>query len=121
MNRVLTIGVVMKKVFLFGLVVLSLIGCGQKKVLTDKEAWDSFCKSAKGAAFNIMTDRQQDITKDAALEHVKKIQQPHAQKYLISLIEEAYNVPIYEQMQKKEQAMDDFSKNRNEQCLTQAP
>ncbi|SDB88700.1 hypothetical protein [Acinetobacter boissieri] len=111
----------MKKVFLFGLVVLSLIGCGQKKVLTDKEAWDSFCKSAKGAAFNIMTDRQQDITKDAALEHVKKIQQPHAQKYLISLIEEAYNVPIYEQMQKKEQAMDDFSKNRNEQCLTQAP
>ena len=56
----------MKKVFLFGLVALSLIGCGQKKVLTDKEAWDSFCKSAKGAAFNIMTDRQQDITKDAA-------------------------------------------------------
>ncbi|MBF7682534.1 hypothetical protein I2F27_04200 [Acinetobacter sp. B5B] len=111
----------MKKVFLFGLVALSLVGCGQKKVMTDKEAWEGFCKSAKGAAFNIMTDRQQDITKDAALEHVKKVEQVHAQKYLTGLIEEAYQIPIYAQMQQKEQAMDDFSKNRYEQCLTQTP
>lgn len=111
----------MKKVFLLSLAVVSLIGCGQKKVVSHAEAWQGFCQSANGAAFNIMTDRQQNISQEAALTHVKKIEQIDAQKYLISLIEEAYKVPLYEQMKQKELSMEEFAKGRYEQCLSYKP
>lgn len=98
---------------------LVLVGCGEQKPVTPQEAWQSFCKSIPSASFNIMTDRQQGIEKEKALEHAKKLQEPKAQQYVVSLIEEAYKVPLYTQMNDKEKAMDDFTKNRYESCLKQ--
>ncbi|MEB3754770.1 hypothetical protein [Acinetobacter sp. MD2(2019)] len=110
----------MKKLMLLMIPVLGMVGCGQSKQVSSAEAWQNFCKNIPGAAYNIMTDRQQNIQKTAALEHAKKVQEPHAQKYLIALIEEAYQVPIYQQLGQQQQAMEDFSKNRYESCLKQA-
>lgn len=97
---------------------LALVGCSaEKKPVTEQEAWQNFCKNIPSASYNIMTDRQQGIKKEAALEHVKKVQELKAQHYLVSLIEEAYQIPLYDQMEKKEEAMAAFSKTRYESCL----
>lgn len=101
------------------LAVVALAGCGQQKEVTPQEAWQKFCTSIPSASYNIMTDRQQGIAKEKALEHAKKLQEPKAQQYVVSLIEEAYKVPLYDQMTDKEKAMDDFTKNRYESCLKQ--
>lgn len=109
----------MKKVLLLCLSGLIFTGCSESKQVTPVQAWQNFCTSIPSASFNIMTDRQQGITKEKALEHAKKLQEPKAQKYVIELIEEAYRIPVYEQMTQKEDAMNAFSKGRYESCLKQ--
>lgn len=99
--------------------VIGMVGCGQSKQLSPKEAWQNFCTTIPGAAYNIMTDRQQNIQKAAALEHAKKVQELHAQKFLVNLVEEAYKVPVYDQLEKQQQAMENFSKGRYEECIKQ--
>lgn len=111
----------MKKLLLLVLGSVVLTGCGGHKQVSPQEAWQGFCKSIPSAAFNIMTDRQQGIDKNAALENAKKIQDQYARDYLVSLVEEAYNVPLYEQMAQKEKAMADFGKGRYESCVAQQP
>lgn len=109
----------MKKVLLILIPVIGMVGCGQSKQLSPKEAWKNFCTTIPSAAYNIMTDRQQNIQKEAALEHAKKIQDVHAQKFLVSLVEEAYNIPVYQQLDQQQQAMENFSKGRDEACMKQ--
>ncbi|MEB3767841.1 hypothetical protein [Acinetobacter sp. MD2] len=107
----------MKKCLLVMMPLFAMAGCGQSKPLTSQEAWHNFCQTIPSAAYNIMTDRQQNIAKSAAIEHAKKLQEPHAQKFLVNLIEEAYKVPVYQQLNQQQQAMEDFSKGRDEACM----
>ncbi|GAB3044598.1 hypothetical protein GCM10027155_07050 [Acinetobacter apis] len=117
----MVIGENMKKYVVFGLLsVMALAGCA-KKQLTPQEEWQGFCKNIPSAAFNVMTDRQQGIEKNAALEHIKKIENVDAQHYLAQIIEQAYQIPIYEQLEQKEKSMEDFKKNRYEECVKQTP
>lgn len=109
----------MKYMLLLCISGLMLTGCSHSDQPSPKEAWEHFCSTIPSASYNIMTDRQQGIEKDKSLEHAKKLQDPKAQKYIVSLIEEAYAIPLYTQMEKKEKAMDDFRKDRYEQCLKQ--
>ncbi|MCF9045946.1 hypothetical protein [Acinetobacter nectaris] len=111
----------MKKLLLLAVSGILLVGCGGHKQVSPQEAWQGFCKSIPSAAYNIMTDRQQGITESAALENAKKIQDEHARNYLVSLVEEAYKVPLYEQMADKEKAMADFGKGRYDSCVAQQP
>lgn len=110
----------MNKILLLVVSAVALAGCSKPKELSPQEAWHNFCSVIPGAAVNIMTDRQQGVKEADALEHAKKIPDQHAQVYLQSLIKEAYKVPIYENSDQRQKALDDFSKGRDQECLKQA-
>ena len=110
----------MKKVLLLAITAVALTGCSKPKELSPQEAWQKFCSVIPSAAMNIMTDRQQGVKEADALEHAKKIPDQHAQVYLESLIKEAYTIPIYQNSDQRQKALDDFSKGRDQECLKQA-
>ncbi|MFT4020971.1 MAG: hypothetical protein QM666_05565 [Acinetobacter sp.] len=107
----------MKRILQLTIPVILMVGCGQSKQLTPQEAWHNFCTVIPSAAYNIMTDRQQGIKKEDAVAHAAKMQDPKGRAYLESLIEEAYTVPVYQQLEQQQKAMEDFKNGRYESCM----
>ncbi|KAA8732135.1 hypothetical protein F4V57_10975 [Acinetobacter qingfengensis] len=99
---------------------LLLAACGEKKTLTAEEQWQNFCKSYEGAAFNIMYDRQNDISKAQSIEHLKKSPEGKQRDMLMVLVDQAHQVQKYDQQKEKDLAMEQFKAGKYQQCLNTA-
>ncbi len=102
---------------IFGLL---FTGCGDRPVPTPQEQWQNFCLSYEGAAYNIMYDRQNDISMDQAIEHLKKIPAGQQRDMLIDLVKQAHQVEKYDMQADKMQAMETFKQGKYQNCLNTA-
>ncbi|GAA5000697.1 hypothetical protein GCM10023206_02720 [Acinetobacter puyangensis] len=92
-------------------------GCAEKKQLTPEEQWQVFCKSYEGAAYNIMFDRQNDISMEKSIEHLNKSPAGQQREMLIDLVKQAHQVEKLDQQVDKEKAMEAFKQGKYQSCL----
>ena len=101
--------------------VLLLSGCGERKPMSPEENWQRFCYTYEDAAYNIMSDRQHQITEKQALEHIEKIQAGVERDMLEQLVKQAHQTPAFVQQVDKEKAMDDFKAGKYQACMAKMP
>ncbi|ANF81894.1 hypothetical protein A3K93_06605 [Acinetobacter sp. NCu2D-2] len=75
-------------------VMFALVGCAEKKPLTPEEQWQGYCRSVGNAARSIMLDRQNAIEKVKAVEHANKVEDETTRKFILTIIDEVYALPV---------------------------
>ena len=94
-----------------------LTGCGEKKELTAAEKWEKFCDSYATASFYIMADRQQGITEEKALEHMKGLPEGQQKQMFLEMIKQANAVPRSEQRLEQQDISEKFKEGKYEFCM----
>ena len=79
--------------------------CSERKPMTAEEKWQRFCITYQSAAYNIMSDRQHQVTEQQAIEHVEKIQAGVERDMLIALVKQAHQSPAFDQQDDKEKEL----------------
>ncbi|MFH7767517.1 hypothetical protein [Acinetobacter sp. BSP-28] len=106
----------MKKLFTL-MALVALVGCAEKKPLTPEEQWKGYCTSMGNAANNIMYDRQNTITKEAAIEHANKIEDEITKTFILDIIEQVYAFPLEEINKDPEASRNQFKQKITEKCI----
>lgn len=109
MNKLLT------AVVLIGTTVLTT-ACAEKKPLTPEEQWHGYCRSVGNAARSILLDRQNGITKEAAVEYASKLKDPTTKKFVDEQIEKVYALPESVLKEDKDKLLAKFKKEGEEAC-----
>lgn len=99
------------------IVLIGLVGCAEKKPLTDQEQWKGYCTSVGNAANNIMFDRQNAIDKTAALEHANKVEDEITKTFVLAIVEEVYAFPLDELKADPDQKRAKYKKKIMEKCI----
>lgn len=95
--------------------------CSERKPMTAEEKWQRFCITYQSAAYNIMSDRQHQVTEQQAIEHVEKIQAGVERDMLMTLVKQAHQSPAFDQQDDKEKAMEDFKAGKYQACMAKMP
>jgi hypothetical protein len=106
----------MKKLVILS-AVLMMVGCAEKKPLTPEEQWHGYCTSIGNAARSIMLDRQNAITKEAAIEHASKLKDQTTKGFVDKIIERVYAYPQNELNNDREALQLKFKQEATEECL----
>ena len=102
-----------------GVVAMLLIaGCGEKKELTAEQKWGKFCESYSTASYYIMADRQQGVSEEKALEHMKGLPEGQQKEMFLALIKQANATPRSEQRLEQQKIADEFKVGKLEACLS---
>ena len=97
--------------------VLILAGCAEKKELTTQQKWEKFCESYSTASYYIMADRQQGVSEEKALEHMKGLPEGQQKEMFLDLIKQANATPRSEQRLEQQKIADEFKVGKLEACL----
>ncbi|WP_374297750.1 hypothetical protein [Acinetobacter sp.] len=89
--------------------------------MTAEEKWQRFCITYQSAAYNIMSDRQHQVTEQQAIEHVEKIQAGVERDMLMTLVKQAHQSPAFDQQDDKEKAMEHFKAGKYQACMAKMP
>lgn len=99
---------------------LFIVGCSEKKQLSTEEKWEKFCDSYSTASYYIMSDRQQGVTQEKALEHMKGLPEGQQKQMFLDLIKQANAVPKSDQRLEQQEIADQFKVGKLEACLNTA-
>lgn len=102
-------------------ILMIFTGCSERKPLSAQEKWQKFCIVYESAAYNIMSDRQHDVTLEKSIEHLHKLPAGIEREMLITLANTAHQTPKYDQQADKEQAMTAFKTGKYQQCIAKQP
>lgn len=110
-----------KSLSIVALTVLSslFVACSEKPELTNEQKWHKFCESYAAASYFVMSDRQNNVEYDKAIEHVEKIPLGKEHNLMRALVEQAYTVQKYDQRSEKQQAMEAFKIGKFDYCMQQ--
>ena len=96
---------------------LFIVGCGEKKELTAEQKWEKFCHSYSTASYYIMADRQQGVSEDKALEHMKGLPEGQEKQMFLDLIKQANATPRSEQRLEQQKIAEEFKAGKFESCM----
>lgn len=99
------------------LIGFTLVACAEKKPLTPEEQWHGYCTSMGNAGRSILLDRQNGIEQVQAIEHANKIGDEFTRKFILSVIDQVYALPINQVKEKPEEIREQFKQKIMEECL----
>lgn len=101
-------------------ITFTLAGCSRTPP-SQQQQWQAFCKIYEGAAYNIMGDRQNDITVQQSIAHLDKLPAGIQRDMLEQLVRDAQKEKKYDQLSDKRDSMDRFKQGKYESCLAKQP
>ena len=106
----------MKKILLIA-IGLVLVGCAEKKPLSEAEQWHGYCVSVGNAARSITLDRQNGIDQQKAVDYANEIEDKTTHKFISDIIQYVYAIPADQLKADPDALREQLKQKFTDQCV----